>query len=306
MNSLRGRGRSKDLLESRSGHPFAVSADHADCKRMVKGLGLAQKLAIRRLPSKYRKRIYALAGFVQMPLAWSGYREANKPSERLRALINYRNQFIRGMDGVSPSMPVLRAFCDAAREVSLPMEAPLRFLDAVERDSHTFRYETYEDLEQYFRGAAASIGLMLCDLLELPDDDVIRSSMSSLCKAIHLTLLLRDVGVETRRGRICLPVEDLKRFSGAEDGILHEKVTRTYVRLMKFEIERARALYAEANFGILLLPGPLQPVVKLVKVLNSDVLTRIEERNYDVFSRPIRTSAVSRAMTAVRLLSDRI
>jgi len=209
------------------------------------------------------------------------------------------------MDGVSPSYAVLRAFCDVAREVSLPIDEPLRFLDAMEQDLHKTRYETYEELEDYMRRSASAVGLMVCDLLELEMDDNLRSCAIDLTQAIHLTGIIRDIGEDLKRERIYIPAEDMRRFSGSEDGLLREEVNRKFVQLLKFEIERARDLYRRADSGLPRLPEAFQPTAKMARVLYSRILDRIEQRSFDVFKGRVRISAPEELMASVRLLTSK-
>ena len=306
MNELRWREPGEKVSEPKSVPQFATASDHAECRKLHRKFGTTYFFASRRLPAQLRRRVHALYGFVRVPDEWVDNPRKMSPPEREQKLNEYRNELIRGMDGVSPTVPVLRAFCDVAREVSMPLDEPLTFLDAMEQDLYTTRYETYEDLREYMRGSAASVGLMMCHLLEVPMDDMIQSAAISLAEAMQLTNFLRDVGEDIRRGRIYLPMADMNRFLGSEDGILREEVTRTFVRLMKYEIERARGLYSEADLGIPLLPKDVQPAVKLARILYSRILDRVEERNYDVFNGRARTSATEKITTALLVMSGSI
>jgi len=205
------------------------------------------------------------------------------------------------MDGVAPRHAVLRAFCDVIHEVSMPLDEPLRFLDAMEQDLTVTRYATYSELRNYMRGSANAVGLMMCHLLDVKVDSKVEDCASALGEAMQLTSFLRDLREDMRRGRTYIPSEDLKRFYGAEDAILREEVTPPFIDLMKFEIERARVLYSEADAAIPLLPRRARRAVKLVRVLYSQILDRIEERGYDVFTKRARTTRLEKAIAVVKI-----
>jgi len=306
MNELRWRSPDGKIDAPMALSFFASSSDYAICKRLHRKYGTTYYFAARRLPANLRRRVIALNGFVRVPADWID-NPKRAPAAKLEQLLNaYRNDFIRGMDGVIPGNPVLRAFCDVAHEVSLPIEEPLRFLDAMEQNIHTCRYETYDELRRYMRGSASSVGLMACMLMEVPPDQIVRHSAIALGEAMQLTKFLRDVGDDLRRGRVYIPMEDMRRFSGSEDAILQEEVNQAFARLMNYEIERARGLYAEADLGISLLPTPVLPAVKLARILYARILDRIEQRRYDVFSGRARTSSVEKLAAAVRVLTGAI
>lgn len=77
-----------------------------------------------------------------------------------------------------------------------------------------------------------------------------REPALSLGVAFQLTNILRDVGEDAvKRGRVYLPREDMERFHVSEEQIFARRVDENYIRLMKFEIERARMYYDRARRG---------------------------------------------------------
>jgi phytoene synthase len=102
---------------------------------------------------------------------------------------------------------------------------------------------------------------------------------------MQMTNILRDVGEDARMGRIYLPAEDLRRFGCEETAILAGVVDDRFVSLMRFEIERVRALYREAEPGIALLAPESRYTVRLALALYRGILDRIERNGYDVFRR---------------------
>ena len=95
---------------------------------------------------------------VRIPDEWVDNPGALPLSERESLLDDWRSQLLRGLDGVLPKHPVMRAFCDVVRETGMPLEEPLRFLDAMRQDLTVSSYPTYESLRAYMRGSAAAGG----------------------------------------------------------------------------------------------------------------------------------------------------
>jgi phytoene synthase len=71
-----------------------------------------------------------------------------------------------------------------------------------------------------------------------------------LGQAMQLTNIIRDVGDDARRGRIYLPMSDLQRFDVKAQELLRREAPWGYSdrfgALMRFQAERAHALYDEA------------------------------------------------------------
>ena len=64
--------------------------------------------------------------------------------------------------------------------------------------------------------------------------------------AFQLTNIIRDVGEDAMRVRIYLPVSELQQFDVKAHEILQRKHSDRFVALMRFQAQRAHALYEEA------------------------------------------------------------
>jgi phytoene synthase len=97
-----------------------------------------------------------------------------------------------------------------------------------------------------------------------------------------------------------VPLEDLRSFGYAEADVADGIVDERFVELMKFEIERARGLYAVADEGIQYIPkGRRYPVV-VARELYSAILGKIEEQDYDVYSKRADTTRKEKVVMAFR------
>lgn len=282
-----------------------MNEDYEECRRLHRQFGTTYYFASRWFPAAVRARVDALYGFVRVPDEWVDNPGDATPSETLSKLADYRAQFLAGMRGVRPEIPVLRAFCDCAREAQIPESEPLLFLDAMEQDLTVTRYGTIEDLLGYTRGSAAAVGVMMCSVLGAPLDDETISAAKALGDAMQLTNFLRDVGEDARRGRIYLPQEDLSRFGVTESEILAGIMSDRFIRLMQFEIDRAHAWYRQADAGIPKLPSHARGSVRIARALYAKILDKIEQRGYDVFSGRARTTGSEKLRTAAWVLARR-
>jgi phytoene synthase len=160
-------------------------------------------------------------------------------------------------------------------------------------------YATWDDLLVYVDGSAAVIGEMMLPILEPTDYDVALPHARDLGVAFQLTNFLRDIGEDLDRGRQYLPLEDSARF-GVD--LTERLVTPEFVELMRFEIDRSRALYASADLGIALLPERSAKCVGAARVLYGRILDKIEAQHYDVFASRARVSTREKAAVVARLL----
>jgi phytoene synthase len=283
---------------------YAGPADFEECRRLHRKYGTTYYFASRRFAPEIRRRVDALYGFVRVPDEWVDNPSSDSKSDIRAELCRYRAELLDGLSGTSPKSPVLRAFCDVVREVKIPTEEPLLFLDAMESDLTVARYETYEELRTYMRGSAASVGMMMCYVLEAGEGPAMLAAAQALGEAMQMTNFLRDVAEDAGRNRVYLPREDLDAFKVSYQEIFDGECTDRFRNLMRFEIERAQELYSIADQGIPLLPKSAQLSVQIARVLYSRILNRIEDLNFDVFSGRARTSKLEKLAVAGKILAQ--
>lgn len=280
---------------------FASAEDHAECRRLHRKYGSTYYFATQRFDRPSRRRVHALYGFVRVPDEWVDNPGETSVEDQARMLREYRSQLLRGLDGVRPNHAALRAFCDVVRETGMPLTEPLLFLDAMEQDLTVTRYARYSDLQDYMRGSAAAVGVMMCSVLGARCDAETLTGARALGDAMQLTNFLRDVREDAERGRVYLPQEDLARFGVTEEGIEGHQVDDAFRNLMRFEIARARALYEVADQAIPRLPPTAQKPVRLARILYSRILDKIEALDYDVFTSRARTTKWEKVWAALRV-----
>ncbi|BCW95029.1 MAG: phytoene/squalene synthase family protein [Fimbriimonadales bacterium] len=277
-------------LLTRFGEESTLAQDYAHCRAVQKAHGVSYYFATRFFPPETRRAVHALYGFVRYPDQWVDCPDTNTPPEAIRARLDaYERDLIRAVCGEPVSLPPLRAFADVVRRYRIPLRYPLEFLDAMRMDLTRTRYATFEELQTYTWGSASVVGVMMCYILGATGEAALHHA-SRMGLAMQMTNFLRDVGEDWQRGRIYLPQDELRRFGVAESQIAQGLVDSRWVALMRFQIERCRALYAEAEQGISLLPREAQYPVLLGGRLYARILYAIERNNYDVFRQRARTT----------------
>jgi phytoene synthase len=201
--------------------------------------------------------------------------------ERLAALDAWERRLRDAYSGIADE-PVFTAFADAARRFSVPIEPALDLLRGARSDVTVDRYESYAALRDYCYLVASTVGLLVMPILGTISPEADGYGIE-LGRAMQMTNILRDVGEDARMGRIYVPAEDLRRFGCDEASILAGVLDDRFVALMRFEIERVRALYREAEPGIALLAPESRYTVRLALALYRGILDRIERNGYDVF-----------------------
>lgn len=187
---------------------------------------------------------------------------------------------------------------------------PFRDMIAGQRmDLSQSRYKTFEDLNLYCYRVAGTVGLMSTSVMGVNtayntaawnqnrDPYVPTQEAIALGIANQLTNILRDVGEDARRGRIYLPLEDLARFNYTEQDLFKGVVDERWQELMRFQIQRTRCVYANAEKGISHLSPDARLPVWAALMFYRQILDVIERNQYDVFRQRAYVPGVQKLRT---------
>ncbi|GAB4472994.1 MAG: phytoene/squalene synthase family protein [Anaerolineales bacterium] len=179
---------------------------------------------------------------------------------------------------------VALAWVDTLHRYAIPRQYALQLIDGVAYDMERHRYQTFDELATYCYSVASTVGLMSMSIIGYANQAAIQYAIK-LGVALQLTNILRDVGEDYRNGRIYLPLSELGSFGLDEDDLSRGIVTERWRQFMRFQILRARQLYAEALPGIRLLSADGRLAVAVALNVYRAVLDKIEANDYDVFQR---------------------
>ena len=183
--------------------------------------------------------------------------------------------------------PVVLAWADTRRRFGIPQALADELLAGVSMDIAISRYATWADLWIYCYRVASTVGQMSMYITGAVQRAAANYAIR-LGVALQLTNILRDVGEDARQGRIYLPLADLARFGYTPRELLDGVINDRFLALMRFEIGRARALYAQAWPGIAMLAPDSRLAVAAAARVYQAILARIEMNEYDVFTRRAR------------------
>jgi len=272
----------------------SLQESYAHCRTLNKQYGTTYYWATYALPRVKRHHVWALYGFCRHADDIVDDLGDAPVAERAAALSDFGDRlFLDWQRGRSDDI-VLKAVVHTINAFGHDPEVFRRFLASMAMDLSISTYETFDDLLGYTDGSAAVIGEMMLPILE-PASPLAFAHARDLGTAFQLTNFLRDVDEDLTRGRVYIPQEDLARF-----GVDPQRriVDQAWIELMRFEIERCRQLYASADIGIGMLPPAEGRCVRAARVLYSQILDRIVDNGYDVFTQRARVPTFRKAATA--------
>lgn len=170
--------------------------------------------------------------------------ECSDPQLAATKLAWWREELDRLYAG-QPQHPVTHALKTVLMEFNLPQEQLLEIIDGMEMDLQQTRYPDFKALSLYCYRVASVVGLLAAEIFGYTDRQT-QKYAHDLGMAFQLTNIIRDVGEDARRGRVYLPIDELKRFDVPLSDILDSRYTENFRQLMEFQIERAEQYYVQA------------------------------------------------------------
>ena len=211
----------------------------------------------------------------------------------------WREELARAFDGRTPSTGQGQRLQPFLGEFGLPRQPFEDVIDGVAMDLDTTRYETFDDLFEYCRRVASAVG-MICIRIFGCRNAAAGDYALNLGVALQLTNILRDVKKDLERGRVYLPLEDLRAHGCSVDHLSAGIVTEPVRRLIEFECGRARDFYQRAAAA---LPSEDRKRLVAAEIMRSvyfETLQRIERSGHDVFTARARVPRPQQALIALR------
>ena len=176
--------------------------------------------------------------------------EVSDPGVAQAKLAWWQDEVAKAFAGQS-SHPVMQALMPHVPAHGLRQDQLQAVIEGCQMDLEQARYADFRSLQRYCHLVAGVVGEVAAQIFGQQDAHTTQYA-HKLGLAFQLTNIIRDVGEDGRRDRIYLPVNELQQFDVKAHEILKGVYSERFTALMKFQAERAHALYDEA---LALLPA---------------------------------------------------
>ncbi|MFE5475734.1 phytoene/squalene synthase family protein [Nocardia sp. NPDC056541] len=260
------------------------------CRELNARHGRTFFLATRLLAPAQRPAIHALYGFarwaddiVDEPLTDDA---AGTPAQRLDAVTRDLHD---SLSGAPVDDPIFAALADTVARYEIDHVLFDEFLDSMRMDLTVTDYPDRAALDRYVRGSADVIGLQVLPVLGTVGERADAAPYAAaLGKAFQLTNFLRDIAEDLDRGRVYLPADELAAHDVDRTRLQWcRSRRRTDAKVRSALAEQhaiARDWYRYADSGIAQLHPVSRPCVATAAVLYAEILDRIEESEFAVFT----------------------
>jgi len=240
--------------------------------------------------------VYAICRISDEAVDASGFKEERLNSLKRKIDLAYSNNKL--------SDDLLEAFSKTVNTYNIPKAYFDELIKGMEQDLSKVRYRNFSELYDYCYKVAGVVGLTMNKILGAPIDA--QNCAINLGVAMQLTNILRDIGEDLARGRIYLPLDELKEYNLTEESIVNGKIDNNFREFMKFQIRRARQFYADCESGVKLIPAKKDRFMVLaMKEIYGGILGSIEKNDYDVFFKRAYVGTFRKIAIAAKIILGR-
>jgi squalene synthase HpnC len=275
----------------------SLEGAYAYCERLARSHYENFSVATWFLPKRLRQHFFNIYAYCRISDDLgdeTGNREAS-----LQLLDEWECELNACYEG-EPRHPVFVALAGTVREFDIPKQTFADLLTAFRQDQRITRYERFDDLLGYCQYSANPVGHLVLYLCGYRDPE--RQQLSDYtCTALQLANFWQDVSADFDKGRIYLPLEDLRKYNVPESDIAGENSTAAFCEMMRFEVQRAREWFDRGIPLVSKVSRELAIDIELFSRGGQEILNAIERQGYavlgrrPVISKPRKLALVARA-----------
>jgi phytoene synthase len=206
--------------------------------------------------------------------------EISDPSVAQSTLAWWQQEVVQAFEG-RPTHPVMHALMPHVQTYDIESHHLLSVIEGCQMDLTQTRYLDYAGLQRYCHLVAGVVGEVAAKIFGQTDPKTTQYA-HTLGLAFQLTNILRDVGEDALRGRIYLPIDELKQFDVKAQDLMQRQYSERFTALMKFQAARAHHLYEEAFAMLPAADKRAQKPGLMMASIYRTLLREIEADNFQV------------------------
>ncbi len=162
-----------------------------------------------------------------------------------RKKLNWWSLEVSRLFSGTPQHPVTKLLVNYIYKFDLDEKYFNEIIDGMEMDLNFNRYENFTKLQLYCYRAASAVGILSAKIFGFNNINTLKYA-HDMGIALQLTNIIRDLGEDAKRGRIYIPLDELKLFDLTETDILNCTSHKKIKKLVIFLSERAQNFFFSA------------------------------------------------------------
>ncbi|MCB2205936.1 presqualene diphosphate synthase HpnD [bacterium] len=218
--------------------------------------------------------------------------EEGDHESKAQRLHRWTEELERGLRNES-SHALLNRLSVIADRFSIPAVHFFDLIRGMRMDLEKARYQSFEELYEYCYNVASTVGLMCSEIFGYTRETTKQYAID-LGIALQLTNIVRDVKADAAIGRIYLPGEDFTRFGYSYEELLSSTYNENFIRMMRFETQRAREYYARARSALAHEDHAAFFAARIMDRIYYRILQKIEQKQFALFDERISISSFAK------------
>ena len=212
--------------------------------------------------------------------------ESSSASEASKKLILFRDETLQG---------------SFFQQAQINKQAFVALTQGVESDLGVVRIENEAELLQYCYQVAGTVGIMMCDVLEVSDPKALQHAVN-LGIAMQITNICRDVVADAHLGRRYLPATLVGQISIEDLAQPSKPQIQIVTSALRVLLHLADRYYESGNEGIVYLPLRARFGIFLAGRLYRQIGVKLGNRDCNYWERRISLSIAEKIIVTLKSL----
>ncbi len=199
---------------------------------------------------------------------------------------------------------IVKKFIKLMNKKNIQSKTPIMLINGVMQDLGKVKIKNLEQLIIYSYKVAGTVGLMVCNILEI-NDKSLKFKGIQLGIAMQITNIIRDIDEDLKKNRLYFPVEYLTIKNDRPRQILNDK--RLQKNFSK-DIEKLKnfsdVVYTNSRIGIFKLPIRSRLPIAIASKLYQSIGLKIANHKYNIWNKRYYLSFVEKITKSIVVLFE--
>jgi phytoene synthase len=164
-------------------------------------------------------------------------------------------------------------------------------IKGMEMDLTKKRYNNIEELLEYCYYVASTIGLIFIKIIGYKNIET-EEYAHKFGIALQITNIIRDIKKDAEKGRIYLPLDELKQFNYSEADLFNNVNNESFRNLIKYQINRVKIYFNDAEEYLFKPDRQKLTSARIISKIYYDLLLKIEKNDFNIYKRDFRISGL--------------
>lgn len=253
------------------------------------------------LPALKRNAMFALYSFMRHidDIADDAVDAGADKATAAAQLERWRAATHAALAGDEPQHIMFPALREAMHRFCIPPDLLDSAIDGQLQDLQGCHYVDFEQLRRYCYCVASTVGIAAVYIWGFRDSQAIELA-NDRGIAFQLTNILRDIREDCDRGRIYLPERELAEYHVNLGQELGGHASSDFMKLMRFQIDRAECFYSSSSQLELLVDADARPTLRTMTAIYHGILKKIARDPAVVLRKKVQLSGMQKVGEVVR------